>query len=169
MAGEQYPTLNGIAQSWADIAVTGLIVDGPVLDLEDIVDISWERTVDIGEQKTPAGVIVARTTGAPSYTAKLTLYASGKRKLETGLADTAAAKGFTRGGALQVALVAFNISIDHTLAGETAIRKARIEGARIKKDSADHKQGTDPDQSPVELSIVRVVTIDDKGREVVLV
>lgn len=166
--GSSYPTLDGFAQSWADIVVTASPYGGGQINVEDISDISCERTVETGEQRKTGGDLVATTVGSAKYTAKSTFYASGYEALLDELAKQAIAMGrVTAGGEAQVSLVRFDILIQHTVIGTTDIRKKEIMGCRIIKDAFSGSEGNDPDKLEIDLHPMRIVyTV--KGKRIVL-
>lgn len=155
---EEFPTLNGIAPSWADLKITGLVYDGEDIDVEDVSDISWSDPIEIGVQRGTGGSIRRRTTGQSTPEASMTLYRSGWRKLKRALA----AKAPSKGGRKRIGVVGFDILVQHTPPGESEIYKVKIEGCRIKGRSMSMTEGVDPDKVEVPLFPIAVVEIDEE-------
>ncbi len=160
-----YPALNDIEPSWADIAVTATVYDGPLLDMVDIDGINWSRTVEVGERRgASGGRPMARTTGSVSYEASMTLFRSGYRKLLKALMSVAS----SRGNQKLISLVGFDVMIQHSPPGETEIYQTKIKGCRLLSDSNDNAEGTDADKVEITLSPIEIVQIID-GEEVALI
>jgi hypothetical protein len=160
-----YPSLNDIEPSWADIAVTCTIYDGPLLEMADISEISWSRSVEVGERRgASGGRVMARTTGSVSYEASMTLYRSGYRKLMKALQEVAP----TRGNQKLVSLVGFDVMIQHSPPGEEEIYQTKIKGCRLLGDSNDNSEGTDADTVELTLSTIEIVQIVN-GEEVAMI
>ena len=161
---QAYPSLNDIAPSWADIAVTFTIGGGALIQMEDIKGIKWSRKVDVGEKRgASGGRVMARTTGQSSQEASATLYRAGFRNLIKGLV----AQAPTRGNQALISLVSFDIMIQHTPPGETEIYQTKIKGCRYLGDSDDMKEGTDADTLELTLNPLEIANIIN-GQEVVL-
>ena len=93
-----YPILNGVAPSWADIIVRATPEGGALLDVKDIAAINTSCTVEVGEQRgASGGRVIRRTTGSVSYEASMTLYRSGYQKLLRNLVAAAEASNLVRG------------------------------------------------------------------------
>jgi hypothetical protein len=160
----EYPIVNGIATSWADIAVKATPDGGPLLDLKDIAAISSGRTVEVGEQRgASGGRVVRRTTGSVSYDASIIFYRSGLQKFMRELAKLAP----SRGNQKAISLVHFGVQIQHTPLGEDEIFDRRWKGARYLGDTFDFAEGNEADKIEVPISVIEVVDIID-GQEVVL-
>jgi hypothetical protein len=165
MTNQLYPALNDSAPSWADISVTSTVYDGDLLDMVDIKDINWSSTVEVGEQRgASGGRVMARTVGAASQEASMTLYRSGYRKLLKGLMSVAP----ERGNQKLVSLVGFDIMIQHSPLGETEIYQTKIKGCRLLEASNDNSEGTDADTVEVKLSPLEIVQLID-GSEVTMI
>lgn len=160
----EYPVLNGIAPSWADIAVKITPDGGPILDTKDIAAIHTARTVEVGEQRgASGGRVVRRTTGAVSYEMSITFYRSGYQKLIRELAKLAP----SRGNQKAISLVHMGVQIQHTPQGDTEIYERRCKGCRFLADTLDGAEGTDADQIEVPFSVIEIVDMID-GEEIVL-
>jgi hypothetical protein len=158
------PSINDIAPSWADIAITASITGGQLLTMADIAGIKWSRKVEVGVQRgASGGRIMKRTTGQIDYECSAVIYRSGVRKLKRALVSLAP----TRGRQAMISLVAFDIMVQHTPPGETDIYQTKIKGCRFLGDDDDNKEGPDADKVTVTLNTISIVDIID-GNEVVL-
>jgi hypothetical protein len=165
MAQQEYPTINGIEPSWADIAVTFTVVGGPLIQMSDMSALKWSRKVDVGERRgTSGGRVMARTSGSGSQDASVTLYRGGLRRLIRALMT----KAPTRGNQVLIGKVGFDILVQHTPPGETDIFTSKIKGCRYLGDSDDMKEGPDADLIEVTLNPIEIANIID-GKEVVLI
>jgi hypothetical protein len=161
---QAYPSINDIAPSWADVAITFTVGGGDALDMLDIAALKWSRKVEVGEQRgTSGGRVMARTTGQGSQEASATLYRSGLRRLLKSLA----AKAPSRGNQKVIGVVSFDILVQHSPPGETEIYTTKIKGCRYLGDSDDMKEGNEADKLEVTLNPIEIVQIID-GVEVVL-
>lgn len=160
----EYPVLDGIAPSWADIAVKATPIGGELIDIKDIKEISTGSSVEVGEQRgASGGRVMRRTTGSVSYEASMTLYRSGHQKLLRSLMAIAPQRGVQR----LVTLVHFQIQIQHTPIGDEEIYERLIKGCRLMGDSLNMAEGTDADTVEIPLNTIEVVNIVD-GLEVVM-
>jgi len=162
MANQDFPTLDGIDPSWADVSLTLSVYGGSILSTLDVVAIKSGAKVDVGEKKI-FGRVVATTTGSVSSEGSLTVYRSGHLKLLTALMEKAPEKN----GQLLVSLVHFDILYELTPPGSDLIFRRKMKGCRLIGDNHDMKDGTDPDQVECPLHVKQVVNIIN-GREVVL-
>lgn len=166
MTNQAFPSLNDIEPSWADIAATFTIGGGELIEMADIAGLKWARKVDVGERRgTSGGRVMARTTGSGSQEASATLYRSGLRRLIRGLMKHPSSLG--RGNQRRIAVVGFDIMIQHTPPGEVDIYLTKLKGCRYLGDSDDMKEGNDADKIEITLSPIEIVNIID-GIEVVL-
>ncbi len=164
MANQAYPSIGDDEPSWADIAVTGSVFDGPVIDMADIAAIKFGDKVEVGVRKgTSGGRVMGRTAGEGSQEASATMYRSGHRKLVKALMT----KGRTRGNQIAIGGVKFDIFVQWTPFGETEIYQVKIVGCRMLGRSFDAKEGTDPDKVELILNPMQIIEVID-GQEVVL-
>lgn len=160
---EAYPTLNGEAQSWANIALTANIFDGPSVDCPDIASVKWNNDIERGIQRQTNGKIKQFTRGAATPGGSVEFYADGLQAFLEKVIDIAISRGFVESGVAKYSMVAFDLVITHTPLGATGIRKVELLGCRILKDGAEHSEGTDADKNTLELSITDVIrTINGK-------
>jgi hypothetical protein len=155
MPNTDFPVLDGIAPSWADIKVTlsgsGLVL----LDMRDIAAINTGRTVEVGEQRAPSGQVIKTTSGSLSSEASWTLYRSGFQKMLRTLGAAAPVRGNQR----LVSLVHFNIQIMHTPPGDVEIYERRIKGCRYLTDGLNGAEGTDADKVEISLHTKQIADV----------
>jgi hypothetical protein len=162
MSNQDYPLVNQIVPSWADIAVKASPTGGALITMNDIASVDRERTVSIGEQQgASGGRVMARTTGSVKYTFKWTLYRSGHSLLLENLAPLAAKRGIQD----RISLVHFNVNVQHMPPGSVRPYEWRAKGVRTLGDSMSAGEGDDADKVDVPCSTIEVVDII-KGREV---
>ena len=161
-ANNDFPILDGIAPSWADIIVKATPYEGALLEMKDIAAINSASSVEVGEQR-GGGRVMRRTTGDLSDEASWTLYRTGYQALIRNLASVAP----TRGAQKLISLVHFDIQVQHTPPGSVEIYEYHIRGCRITGRTLNGAEGTDADQVEVPLSALQIVDIVD-GEEVVL-
>lgn len=160
----EFPVLDGIAPSWADITVRASPAGAPLIDMKDISAIHTGRTVEVGEQRgASGGRVMKRTTGQVSYEASITFYRSGFQRFMRALALIAP----PRGNQKIVSLVHFGVQILHTPPGDVEIYERRIKGCRVLGDTLDGAEGTDADTIEVPISPIEIVDVID-GKEIVL-
>lgn len=151
MAQQEYPSLNGIVPSWADIKITLPIYDGQSVEETDIAAIKWSDKVDKGVMRgTSGGRKKARTTGQYDADASITFYRSGWRRFRSGLVAINQ----------KISLVGFDVLIQHTPPGESNIYNVKISGCCVIGRSHDMSEGTDPEKVEIPLS---VMVIDEDG------
>jgi hypothetical protein len=155
-----YPVLDGIAPSWADIAVRVSPLGGNLIEIGDIaaIDTGWD--VEVGEQR-EGGLVIKRTTGSVTSEATMTLYASGWQKLLRGIKALAPLRGNQR----LISLVHFGVNVQFTPPGADDILEFRIKGCRIIGRKIAAAEGTDAQQVEVPLSPLQVVDVID-GEEI---
>lgn len=160
----EYPVLDGIAPSWADITVKITPKGAPLIEMKDIAAIKAGVTVEVGEQRgASGGRVLKRTTGQSKHEASMTLYRSGYQKMLRGLKAVAPKRGNQR----VLTLVHFGLQVQHTPPGDVEIYEYRVKGARVVGRQLDGAEGVDADQVEVPLSVAEVVDMID-GEEVVM-
>jgi hypothetical protein len=159
-----YPILNGIAPSFADIALKITPDGGPILDTKDFSALSDGRSIEVGEQRgASGGRVMRRTSGSISYEGSITFYRSGYQKLYRELAKLAP----SRGNQKVIRFVHFGVQIQHAPVGDVEIYDRRWRGVHLLGDGFDLSEGTDADQIEVPVSIIEIVDIID-GAEIAL-
>src|SRR5665213_779363 len=156
MTNQAFPSLNGIAASWADVQTTITPDQATALQTIDYSAINWDRAVTVGEQRgASGGRVMARTTGSVAYTADATFYYSGYRALLKSLMQNAP----TRGNQKIISGVSFDILIQHSVPGDPEIYTVKLKGCRLLGDAAKLKEGTDADQLDLTLNPIEIVNI----------
>jgi hypothetical protein len=162
---QQYPILNGIAPSWADVKVECSIYDGPLVETSDIQAINTSRSVEVGVQRgASGGRVMRRTVGQGDQEASMNLYRSGYQDLIRKLASVAPSRGNER----LISLVHFDIQYQYSPPGSVEIYERKILGCRVIGDTMNDTEGSDAQQVEVPLSCVKIVDVID-GVEVVLI
>jgi hypothetical protein len=161
---QEYPTIDGIAPSWADIVTTIQVAGGVTLKDIDYAAFNTDTVVEVGDQVgASGGRVMRRTSGSKKDSASATYYRSGLRKLIKALIPYAP----TRGNQVLISLVHFDILIQHTPPGESEIYQLKIKGARLTQSAFKFAEGNEADKVEVTFSTAEVVQIID-GKEVVL-
>jgi hypothetical protein len=163
VTNNQYPVLDGIAPSWADVKCTLAATGLPLLEMWDIKAFNTGRSVEVGAQKS-GGRVIKRTTGDSSQDASITLYRDGFDKLISGLAKAAPK---VRGDYYAISLVHFGFVVQHTPPGSVKVYERRLTGCRVLTDALNGAEGTDADSVEVGLSTIEIVDIVD-GKKIVL-
>lgn len=167
MAAQSYSSLIDFASSWGDIAVTITPESSAKLDTTDIAAISHSGSVERGEQRgASGGRKMKRTRGSVSYEASITFYRSGLRKLVEALIE-AAPDYAKRGNQVLLALINFDVDVQHSPPGAPNISHVRIKGALLSGYTDDMSEGNDADQIEIPLDVMENVQIVN-GVEVAL-
>jgi hypothetical protein len=157
-----FPVLDGIAPSYADINVRISPTGSNLIEMGDIAAISTGWTVEVGEQR-EGGRVIKRTRGSVSYEASMTLYASGFQKLLRGLLDAAPSNAKSQ---KLLSLAHFLVHVVWTPPGSTDLLEYKIKGCRILGRTIDSSEGNDAQQVEVPLSPIEIVDVID-GVEVI--
>ncbi len=159
-----FPTLDGIAPSWADINVRVGSFGAALLNIGDISAINSGWTVEVGEQR-EGGRVIKRTRGSVSYEASMTLYASGYQKLLRGLILSAVPN--TK-GQIPLSPIHFTVHVIWTPPESIDLLEYKLKGCRILGRKIDSYEGNDAQQIEVPLSPIEIVDVVN-GVEVVAV
>src|SRR5262245_26991112 len=117
MAQQEYPTLQGVAPSWADVAIKIASYDGPTLETTDFSAIKYSHSIERATTYgTNGGRKRARTTGQYKCEGSMTLFKDGAKALRKMLGDIARSKGLGGFGD-----VGFDVSVTHSFAGSSEI------------------------------------------------
>lgn len=162
---QDYPLLNNIVPSWADIELTFTNFGGAALDNNDLSALNWKDDLEIGNQKV-GGLIVARGTGDVKQEASCTFAHSGWTKMKKNLADNAP----KRGDRYRIGLVSFNILCQYTPPGVegSPIYRVEINGCRVMGRAFDGKEGSEIFQYTIPLNPMEIIEFDELGRKLVL-
>jgi hypothetical protein len=146
MANE-YPTLNEVAPSWADIKITLPIYQGNSVEPTDIASIKWSDKVTPGVVRgVSGGRKKARTVGDYECDCSITFYRNGWEQFREALGSVNVA----------LSLAGFDVLIQHTPPGSTAVLKTKIVGCRIVGRTADMAEGSDADKIEVPIDCMRI-------------
>jgi hypothetical protein len=164
MANQDFPVINGIVPSWADINVKASPAGAPLITMDQIASVKRGRTVDIGEQEgASGGRVMQRTSGKQKDTFSWTLYRSGHSALLESLMSSPQAQ--TRGNQVAIGCVHFGVQVQHTPPGSVKVFEWRAKGVRLAGDDMESAEGVDPDKVDVPCSVSQVVDIIN-GKEV---
>jgi hypothetical protein len=165
---QEYPVIDGIVPSYADIKCSITPQGAPLIEMVDIKNISSGSTLEVGEQVgATGGRVKARTTGKSKHEASMTLYFTGFNKLIDGLAQAALAAGHTRGNQVVIGVVQFGITLIWTPPGSSDIFERRLKGCRYMGDKLDASEGTDAQGVDVALNPLENVYMRN-GKEIVI-
>lgn len=158
------PTLNRIIQSWSDIKSKIQITGGQALDTEDFADVSWKSEVSIGMQRGTGGATKKSTRGSLQDSGSMELYSASFAAFLEALSDLATEVN----GLKEVSTVFFDIIIQHTPPGETAIKHTELLGCRLLAYDEKNAEGDDPDKVACTLFIGQIVKVVNSKRIVLL-
>lgn len=163
---QEYPTLNGVAPSWADIKTTINISGGQTFTDIDYKSFKWSSKVERGEQRgASGGRVMKRTTGSKTDEGSCEFYKSGLRKLLKAIIGSTGV--YTRGNEQLVSLVSFDIIIQHSPPGEVEIYEEAMYGCQLSSFESSMAEGNDAEVVPMDLSPMRCAWLIG-GKEVVL-
>lgn len=146
----EYPTLNEVEPSWADVKLSFPVYGGETVLTDDIAAVKWSDKVEVGKVfGSGGGRVRKRTTGQYDSDATVTFYKTGWKRFRTVLA----AKNS------KISLVGFDILIQHTPPGSTEIHTVKITGCRVLGRSGDMAEGSDADK--VEIAINPMLVEED--------
>jgi hypothetical protein len=162
MSSFDFPVLDGIAPSWADINVRISPTGGNLIEMGDIAAINTDWAVEEGQQR-EGGRVLKRTSGSLEQNGSITLYASGYQKFLRGLKS---AMPLNAKGQRRASLAFFLIHVVYTPPGSTDLLEYKAKGCRMLGRTIDASEGTDAQQVEVPLSVLELVDIID-GEEIV--
>jgi hypothetical protein len=163
MANE-FPVLDGIAPSWADISVKASPYGGALIETPDLAAINTGRSIEVGVQRgASGGRVMQTTTGQGDQECSLTLYQNGFQKFLRALMALAP----SRNGQVVLSIVHFDIQIQFQPPGSVEIYERHVRGCRVISDALNPAEGSEANKVEVGLHCKQIVDIID-GREVVL-
>lgn len=166
---QEYPILDGVAPSWADVQCKITATGQPILPMIDINAIHTGTTLEVGEQRgATGGRVRRRTTGQSSYEASVTCYRSGFQPFQRTLMKAAQGKGYVRGNQAAIGKVVFGMQVMHTPDGDTEIYEMRVKGCRYLGRTIDPAEGTDADTVECPISTPEIVDVIDNVECVLL-
>lgn len=165
---DEYPILDGIAPSWADLKLTiSGYNGGETIETKDISAFSTGTTLEIGEQRGTGGQLRRRTRGQSTHEASITFFVPGYRKFQRMVKAIAPIEG----GRRKLGLVHFDC-LEQLILPETSeddnIYETKALGCRIAGRTKALAVGTDAAAVEVPLSVAEIVDIVD-GEECVLI
>lgn len=164
MPNNEYPTLDGIAPSWADVKVRGNS-GGTLIEMVDIAAVNTGVTVEVGEQVgASGGRKLKTTTGKETPEASITLYRSGFQNFLRALKARAPLRGNQR----LISLVHFDIQFMHTPPGSDEIFEVRIMGCRVVGRTMNDAEGTEAQKVEVPLNVKYIADMIDDEEVVML-
>lgn len=162
---QEYPILNEVAPSWADIGVTFNFLAGETFKNIEFSELKWTSKVDKGVQRgASGGRVMKHTTGAKTDEGSCVWYKSGLWQLLKIVTPYAPVRGNQR----LVSLVPFNIIILHTPPGSDEIFHEEMRGCSISSFESSMTEGTDVEKVPMDLKPLECAWVLDDGTEVVL-
>jgi hypothetical protein len=165
MPNNEFPILDGIAPSWADIIVRATPKGGPLIEMKDIAAINTGTSLEVGEQEgASGGRVIKRTSGRGKQEASITFYRSGFQRFLRALMALAPSRGNQR----LISLVHFGIQIQHTPPGDVEIYEYRIKGCRYMGRTMNAAEGVDAQQVECPISVLEIADMID-GEEVVMI
>jgi hypothetical protein len=159
-----YPVIDGIAPSWADVSVKATPDGAPLIDMKDIKSINLGRSADIGEQRA-GGRVKKRTWGSGKQDASWTLYKEGAENLRRGI--IASPKCLKRGNVYLLRSVHFEVHVMYTPPGTDQIFEKIARGCFYTGDADNGSEGSDPNVEDITLNPLEIVNIID-GKEVAI-
>ena len=163
MAAE-YPLLNGVAPSWADVTIKSAVYGGSMVETNDIAGIDFSDSLEMGVVRGVGGQKRKRTTGQEDNEASVKFYREGFNTFVAALAQVAP----ERAGQKQIGLAVFDIYVFHTPPGDSGVHEVRILGCRLSGRKFSMAEGTDGDQVECDINCMKIVHIVD-GNELVLI
>jgi hypothetical protein len=165
MINQDFPILDGVTPSWADVNITLRGAETPALTVKDIASVESTSTLEIGEmQGASGGKVIRRTTGASKYEGKLGLYLSGF----VGLLENLGPSMPTRGGKRVFGVVHFDIITQWTPLGSVAIYEKRLLGCRIGGETLAAAEGTDAQKVDMPMHVGEIVYVINGVQYVIL-
>ncbi len=156
MINQDFPVLDGIAPSWADLSINFKGANSPKLEMKDLASVESTAKIEIGKLRGLSGGKVTRTTtGASDYEGKLGLYQSGF----VGLLDNLSGSMQRRGELYVYGTVFFDIQQFWTPFGTDEIFEKQINGCRILGDTLASAEGTDAQQVDLPMYVGEVIYV----------
>ena len=161
-ANNDYPLINGLTPSWADVKATATVGGATLVPMSYIAAVNTGSTVEVGKQMA-GGRVMKRTTGSLSDEASMTLYYGGLPNLLRAMVEYAP----VRGNQYIISAVPFEMQVQYLPDGVDEIFDIRLRGCRLLGLNCNGAEGTDPNKAEVALNPIQIVHMVD-GKEVVL-
>lgn len=163
MANQEFPNVDGVAPSWADVKVTAAIAGGSLVETPDIQAINTGRTLEVGTQMR-AGRVHKRTRGQVTSESSITFYRDGHTAFMNALTELAPRQG----NRALLGLVEFDVTVQHEVPGDPTIYTRKLVGCRLGGDTMNSAEGTDAQVVEVPLHVKEIIDINKDGIEQVL-
>ncbi len=157
MTPREFPTLNGVAPSWADLEGPKFIIYSgatvaKTVQTADVAAFKWEESLEVGTVRgTSGGRKMKRTSGQGDCNAGVTFYKDGWKLVRKALQEVADDNELPGYGH-----VVFDVLYQWTPPGETDVINLKIVGARAVKSAGSAAEGADADKSEIDLNVMRV-------------
>jgi hypothetical protein len=163
---QEYPTIDGFASSWADIAIDFSVVGGQSLSITGIKSIKSSRKLEEGKQMgVSGGRVLATTVGSATHEASAVFYRNGLSQLIDALVEVAP----NRGSQKIISRVRFDILVKYSQEGSERIYQRKYKGCGYAGDTDDDQDGNDVNTVDVPLNPLEIVNILENGTEIALV
>ena len=167
-ANNEFPIIDGVVPSWADVTARITPNGAAVLTSRGIKSISSGADLEIGVEM-HAGRVYGTTVGQAKANGSMTLYLSAAQDFIKALKDAALTAGYTRdGGIVQAGLVFFQLDYAFTPPGTDTIWERRLKGCRLIGNTEAPAEGTDATTVDYTLHVTERVEVVD-GVEVALI
>ncbi len=163
MSRFDFPSINGVSPSWADVAIRLTPTGGSLVTMGEIKSIKSSRKREVGYQR-EGGRPIKRTTGSISYECELELYLDGYHKL----IDALSANATTVGNQKLLGLSTFLINQQWSIPNDSRIFERRIKGCMLLGDSLDASEGTDAQTITLPCDPIQICDVKD-GVEYILI
>jgi hypothetical protein len=154
MANNDFPVLDGISPSWADIIMKMAAPGAPVFECKDIKAVNTGVSIEVGEHRR-GGRLYKRTTGSSKSDGSITVYRDAWDQWLENIGSLMP----TRGNQRIYGLVHFGLQIQHTPPGSVKIFERRLKGCRIMGSTFNGSEGIDADVIEIPLSIVEIADV----------
>lgn len=145
--GQEFPTINEVEPSWADVSISIPLYSGPTVQTNDIAALKFSDKVDVGVKRgTNGGRKTGRTTGQLDNDASITFYLNGWKLMRTALASKNK----------KISLVGFDIISQWTPPGSTDIISVKVLGCRVVGRNWDLSEGADPQTIEIPINIMNI-------------
>jgi hypothetical protein len=169
MPSQDFASVNEHECSWADIAITPMVVGGRTLKGTDWEGIKWSRKVEVGASRgVSGGRVRKRTAGSEDVEASGSQTRAGWAELMEALEEAAESAGLVRDDEVFISGIAFDILIQHTPLGSSRIYETKLVGCRFLGDSSDMKQGNEAEVIEITLNPIKVLTKSSTGQWITL-
>lgn len=147
----EFPTINEIEPSWADVSIALPLYGGPTVTTKDIAALKFSDKVDVGVKRgTNGGRKTGRTQGMLDNDASITFYLHGWKLHRNSLAMIDR----------KISLVGFDIICQWTPPRSIDIISVKILGCRVVGRTWDLAEG--PDAQKIEIPL-NIMNIEEEG------